>query len=100
MTQGLFINGKRPKSKKEVREHIDQAYNPGLIEMLGATEAGEYLHSLHVEATSFFGNEYDGPLSNNAITNPITFVGPDPHTKRNFYGRIEWNVKKGRWIVS
>lgn len=69
--QGLFIDGRRPKSKKEIKE---------------AVKAGQW-DRVSVEATSFFGNEYDGPL----VTAPlgdIYFVGPDPHTKRNFYGRI------------
>jgi len=94
MTQGLFINSRRPKSKKEVREFIDAAYDPNL-----SGDAGEALQGLHIEATSMFGNEYDGPLSDNLRSNRITFVGPDPYKTRNFYGTIEWNEKKGRWIA-
>ncbi len=94
MTQGLFINGRRPKSKKEVREFIDAAY------LSQVRNPGAFLDYIRIEATSWFGNVYDGPLSDNERTNPITFVGPDPHTKRNFFGRIEFSQKKGRWIVS
>ncbi len=69
--QGIYINGRRPKSKKEIRETV--AANPGAVE---------------VEATSAFGNEYDGPLPDWDGHGRITFVGPDPYTKRSFYGNI------------
>lgn len=68
--QGIFVDGRRPKSKKEVREAA--ADNPQRV---------------RIEATSWFGNEYDGSLVN-APQGTIYFVGPDPHTKRNFYGQI------------
>jgi hypothetical protein len=68
--QGVFVNYNRPKSKKAVREAV--ASDP---------------RSVSVEATSMFGNEYDGPVSD-MPEGTITFVGPDPHTKRNFYGNI------------
>lgn len=67
--QGIFINGERPKSKKAVREAIAN---------------GE---SVRIEATSWHGNEYDGPVTSAPI-GQIAFVGPDPFTKRNFYGTI------------
>lgn len=80
--QGIFINGVRPASKKAVKEAI--ASNPS---------------SVRIEATSFFGNEYDGPASElPADSRPIAFVGPDPERKRNFYGTIEW--KNGQLKVS
>ena len=68
--QGIFINHRRPKSKKEVKEIITQSPNLVLL-----------------EATSIFGNEYDGPVSE-APDGKYYFVGPDPHTRRNFYGCI------------
>jgi hypothetical protein len=68
--QGLFIDGERPKSKKAVKEAI---------------AAG--VATVRVEATSWFGNEYDGNLAY-APDGAIAFVGPDPFTKRNFYGTI------------
>jgi hypothetical protein len=69
--QGLFIAYQRPRSKKAVKEAV--ADDPS---------------SIQVEATSAFGNEYDGPLDK-APAGRISFVGPDPYTKRNFYGTIE-----------
>lgn len=69
--QGLFISGRRPKSKKEVKDLV---------------KAGEAAH-ITVEATSFFGNEYEGPLSL-APDGRIDFVGPNPHTSRKFYGNL------------
>lgn len=74
--QGLYVseNGgisyTRPRSKKQVRELI--AEDPRLVS---------------IEATSVFGNEYDGP-ADEMPHDVIYFVGPDPYNKRNFYGRL------------
>jgi hypothetical protein len=79
--QGLFIvdleteRDRRPKSKKEIKD---------------AVKANE-LDRISVEATSFFGNEYEGELTG-APAGTITAVGPDPHTKRNFYLTLEVKV--------
>ena len=69
--QGIFINGVRPRTKKQVKEAVANA--PA---------------SVRIEATSMFGNEFDGPVSDMPIGKQVTFVGPDPYTKRNFYGTI------------
>lgn len=75
--QGIYVqsevggNYHRPKSKKQIKELI---------------AAGE-LHRVYAEATSMFGNEYNGGLDQ-APAGTITFVGPDPYYKRNFYGNI------------
>ena len=68
--QGITIGYRRPKSKKEVKEAV--AADPGNVSL---------------EATSMFGNEYEGPVSE-APQGRYTFVGPDPYTKRSFYGTI------------
>lgn len=70
--QGIFIAGRRPKSKKEIKEM--------LADPITSTR-------VRLEATSAFGNEYDGPVVD-APDGSYTFVGPDPFTKRNFYGTI------------
>lgn len=70
MTQGIFIKGRRPKSKKEVKEAV--AADPSTVGL---------------EATSLFGNEYDGPISHAPI-GTHTFVGPDPARDRRFYGNV------------
>jgi hypothetical protein len=73
---GVFLQGNeygslvRPKSKKQIRETVAMA--PGLVRL---------------EATSIFGNEYDGSLSDAPIGEYV-FVGPDPHTSRVFFGTI------------
>ena len=67
--QGVWINGTRPKSKKAIKE---------------ALIAGD---EVALEPTSVFGNEYDG-LVTDAPNGDYTFVGPDPYTKRNFYGTL------------
>jgi len=77
--QGIFLRGyTRPKSKKQVREEV--AKDPSHVRL---------------EATSIFGNEYDGPVSD-APDGTYTFVGPDPSVKRMFYGNI---VKSGSKIT-
>lgn len=77
MTQGIYVEYRRPKSKKEVQE---------------AVRAGK---TVSLEATSMFGNEYDGPVDE-APDGTYTFVGPDPYTKRNFYGTL---TKRGERIT-
>lgn len=79
--QGIFIEGRRPKSKKAVREAI-------------AADS----RTVRIEATSWFGNEYSGPASNLPSNYTVHFVGPDPHTKRSFYGTLKW--KNGKLSVS
>jgi len=77
MTQGIFVNYNRPASKKAVKE---------------AVASGQ---KVSLEATSFFGNEYDGPIEN-APDGTYFFVGPDPQRKRNFFGQI---IKSGEKIT-
>jgi hypothetical protein len=77
--QGIYVNRRRPKSKKEIKEAI--VANP---------------ESVQIEATSVFGNEYDGLVSN-APDGTYTFVGPDPYTDRKFYGTI--TKKSGKVTV-
>lgn len=69
---GIFINGKRPASKKEIRICAADAHD---------------VRTIRLEATSYFGNEYDGLLSD-APDGTYTFVGPDPERNRKFYGNI------------
>lgn len=76
--QGIFIKNMRPKSKKAVKEAV--ASDP---------------MSVAIEATSLFGNEYGGLLSN-MPDGEVHFVGPDPHRDRRFYGSI---VRKGDKIT-
>lgn len=76
--QGIYVQSDpsgsyhRPKSKKQIRELI---------------VAGD-LHRVYVESTSLFGNEYDGDLNQAPSGTQISFVGPDPFTKRVYYGTI------------
>lgn len=75
--QGLFVNGGlRPQSKKQVKELV--ATRPELV---------------YVESTSMFGNEYDGPAVDLPAGTKVFFVGPDPYTKRSFYGTLERTAK-------
>ncbi len=80
--QGLYVRPigdpyqwRRPKSKKEVRDLVKS----------------DYLDRVRIEATSIFSDEYDGLLIN-APAGTITFCGPDPYTRRSFYGNIEVRI--------
>lgn len=77
--QGIFIRSQRPKTKKAIKEAV--ASDPA---------------SVRIEATSLFGNEYDGLVSD-APDGTYHFVGPDPYTRRNFYGDIV--VRDGKATV-
>lgn len=84
--QGLFIWNDdikliRPRSKKQVREMLAQDPKRVII-----------------EATSLFGNEYDGAAADLPLGASITFVGPDPERRRNFYGQLI-HTTDGRWTV-
>ena len=68
--QGIYVNYDRPKSKKAVKEAVTA--DPT---------------SVQIEATSVFGNEYNGTLAD-MPDGQVTFVGPDPYTSRKFYGTI------------
>jgi len=59
----------RMASKKALRETV---------------AAGEWVY---IEATSVFGNEYDGPLAD-APDDTYAVVGPDPYTNRKWYATI------------
>lgn len=79
MSVGIFIDGRRPKSKKEVREVV----------------ATGDLSRIELENTSAFSNDYDCSLADfiardtvPQVTTRIDFVGPDPYTKRTFFGNI------------
>lgn len=68
---GLFINGRRPASKKAVKEAVATAPE-----------------TVRVECTSMFPGGFDGLVTELPRGKKVTFVGPDPYTKRNFYGTI------------
>ena len=68
MTQGIYVDGRRPPSKKAVKD---------------ALAASRYVS---LQATSFFGNEYDGPVDQ-APDGTYFFVGPDPERDRRFFGQ-------------
>ena len=71
MTSGIFVNGVRPASKKFIKESVTK--DPA---------------SVSLEAVSPYGKEYDGPISSMPEGVKVSFVGPDPYAKRDFYGSI------------
>lgn len=80
--QGVFVDGRRPKSKKAVKEAV--ADNPERVSL---------------EATSLHGGEFDGRVSELPVGGRVQyFVGPDPYTARNFYGQVFKNAA-GKVVV-
>lgn len=77
---GIRIDGRRPESKKEVREAI--AADPGRVT---------------VEITSAFHARSGQDVALGEADMPVTFVGPDPYARRNFYGTITRGPKG--WVV-
>jgi hypothetical protein len=68
---GLFVNGRRPKSKAEVRKAL--AADP---------------RSVVVERTSHFGGGYSGPAADMPESAIVYFVFPCPYTARKAYGTL------------
>lgn len=68
MTQGITVKGNRAKFGKEAIAAIK-----------------EDASTCYLEATSFFGNEYDGPMDKMPENKTVYIVGPDPYTKRSWY---------------
>lgn len=91
MTQGIHIYG----PGREGNSHKKFAGRPASKTAVKRMLAAGHASGIHLEATSMFGNEYDGPITE-APDGTYTFVGPDPYAKRDFYGTI---VKSGDTIT-
>ena len=72
---GIYVKGKRPTSKKAIREAVSA--DPD---------------SVVVESTSMFGG-FGGHLTAAPIGTEVNFVGPDPYRDRRFYGTITVTAK-------
>ena len=72
--QSIFLGHGRAKSKAQLKRVLK-----------GEIDGFEAKH-ISLEATSMFGNEYDGPITE-APNGRYTFVGPSPYDRR-FYGTI------------
>ena len=70
--QGIWVQWARVKTKKDAIKAIKN--EPETVSL---------------QATSFFGNEYDGPILNMPKNQPAHVVGPDPERQRNWYLTIE-----------
>lgn len=76
MSSGLFIDNRRPQTKKAVKEAVSS--NP---------------ESVYVESVSFLGNDFQGSITDLTVGDKVTFVGPDPRQSRKFYGTITRTAK-------
>lgn len=114
--QGVFINGSRPKTKKALREQLARINNhlkdPNRYPQ-GDPEADDP-YSVVIEATSWFGNEFDGSLARalscqdttcnqfvgdadpHQHPGPFYIVGPDPYTSRKWYAKLEYTNDEWR----
>ena len=89
--QGVFINGSRPKFKKNLKEQVDQIND----------HQGD-AYSVVIEATSVFGNEFDGSLrkaQKEGKHGPFYIVGPDPRTSRKWYATLSFVPESNRWEI-
>jgi hypothetical protein len=80
---GAFINGKRPASKKAVREAL-------------ASDPASVVFDKTAGLFDGWGNLTVADLQPGV---KLSLVGPDPETKRNFYGTLELD-KNGKVKVS
>jgi hypothetical protein len=84
MQGGIRINGQNAKSKKAVKE---------------AMANGDRVVFYCTDAFGpNAGNEFDLHALPLTMNQRLTFVGPDPYTKRNFYGTL--TVTNGKVKVS
>jgi hypothetical protein len=71
---GVFVNGRRPKSKKAIKEAIADGT------------------SVRFENTSMHGGDdvivRDGVILDGTLPRGMTIVGPCPYTDRKFYGQV------------
>ena len=78
---GVFIDGRRPKSKAEIRRFMENGGVPVL------------------ENTSPFSGMDRERLDTFHAAEQPTFVGPDPYRSRDFYGTFFYNRGKNSWQV-
>lgn len=70
---GIFILGKRPPNKKAVK--LAAEANP---------------ESVSIERTALINQKPSGKITETMVVGEqVHFVGPDPYTKRVFYGTIK-----------
>jgi len=69
MTDGVYVDDKRPKTKKALKE---------------AAKEGR---RIDIECTSMFGG-YSGNIKDAPVGKMFTVVGPDPYSKRDWFANI------------
>lgn len=79
--QGAYVGSDRPATKKALREAI--AADPSRVTF---------------EATSLFGDEYDGPADGLPDGVTVYVTGPDPYRRRNWYAAVQ-RGKGGTLVV-
>lgn len=82
MNVGCYINGRRPKSKKEIKTAL--AENPS---------------SVSFDVTDVFGAHPGMRYTAGTMPSGVAYLcGPDPYTKRNFYATV--TAKDGKVTVA
>lgn len=69
---GAYINGERPKSKKAVREAVRDHPETVVFDLTSALGPGGTIRATAADIG----------------TATLVLVGPDPYTRRNFYGNV------------
>lgn len=77
---GAYVNGERPKSKKAVREAIA---NGDYVTFDGTATMFESITGTVADGVLIVNGDVAGPSTKLAL------CGPDPYTKRSFYGTVE-----------
>lgn len=83
---GVKIDGRRPKSKKEIRETLADSVLRSSVSFDVTSAFGE-----HAGRTFYFED-----LPTNCT---VTFVGPDPYANRKFYGTLDVTHHNGELIA-
>lgn len=82
MAQGIKVGDSFPKSKKALKDAV--ANEPERVRAI---------------ATSVFGNEYNGRITEMPFDKQVVFAGPDFQFDRKFYGTIKWNATHTKLVV-
>lgn len=99
MSMGVRINGADAPSKAAVKRALRD--DPASVYFYGTSLFGE--PSPERDGFGIPGNarreDANPPFANRVQSGIVTFVGPNPYTKRTFYGQLKWN-REGRLDVA
>lgn len=94
-------------TKEELATGVQTTIAPDFCVEHETDEAGNIRQPIkmplvRLQATSIYGNEFDGTLEEAVADNQygvFYLVGPDPYTNRRWYANLRYNAETGRWTV-